>query len=236
MASVLVGVPIYDQLIPQALPGLILATQRHQYTLHTEVGSLLALMFNSLWCAALNQREKLQLTHFAMHHADIEAEPGWLDALIDEQRRVGADVLSVVVPIKDRRGLTSTGWQDPHSRVIRRFTMKEVAGLPQTFDAALAGRPNDWLVVNTGLWVCDFTRPWVEEACFSIVDAIVKNDRGRFCPKCLPEDWNFSGWCARQGLSVFATTRVKARHHGKAVYANDSTWGNWDTDRGDEAP
>jgi hypothetical protein len=234
MASVFVGVPIYDQLTPQALPGLILATERHAYNLQTECGSLLALMFNKLWCSALNQRRERGLTHFAMHHADIEAPPGWLDLLVEEQARVGADVLSAVVPIKDRRGLTSTGWQDRDSRIIRRFTMQEVAGFAETFDAAAAGRSGHWLVVNTGLWICDFTKPWVEKVCFSVLDAIVKDEEtDAFAAKCLPEDWNFSGWCARQGLRVCATTKIKLGHHGKTCYRNDSAWGEWQEDRGD---
>jgi hypothetical protein len=261
----------------------MLATQKHAFTLHMETGSLLALMFNRTWCAALNQRRSRQLTHFAMHHADVEAPPGWLDLLVEEQQRVHADVLSVVVPIKDNRGLTSTGWQDPETRVIRRFTMSEIAKLPPTFSAeqvaacglapatakpqadvggmlsrpelqqrGQAGRrresmapgesmapatlPNAVdLVVNTGLWICDFTRPWVEEVCFSIVDAVCRNEQGEFEAKCLPEDWNFSGWCAREGLRVFATSKVAVTHHGRAGYRNDHPWGEWQTDRGDKA-
>lgn len=234
MANVIVGLPVYDQLAPQALTGLILATQKHAYTLRVETGSLLALMFNRLWAGALNGR-KTGVTHFAMHHADIEAPPGWLDTLIDEMQRVEADVLSVVVPIKDGRGVSSTGYQNPKTRVINRFTMREIAGFPRTFNAADTGHADDWLVVNTGLWVCDFTRPWVEEVCFSIIDAIVKDADGGFTAKCLPEDWNFSGWCARNGLKVFATTKVAVGHHGRASYRNDSAWGDWQTDQGDAA-
>jgi hypothetical protein len=127
------------------------------------------------------------------------------------------------------------GYQDPETRIIRGFTMGEVFAFKPTFNKIGAGRPNDWLVVNTGLWICDFTRPWVEEVCFSVLDAVVKEEDGRFCPKCVPEDWNFSGWCARKGLKVFATTAVPVAHHGRASYRNDQTWGEWETDRGDKA-
>src|SRR5689334_16752230 len=125
MANVFIAVPHYDQLDPQSLEGLMLASAKHRYSVNTEGGSLLALMFNLLWCRALNQRAGRGWTHFAMHHSDIEAPAGWADTLVDEMERVGADVLSCVVPIKDNRGLTSTGWQDPHTRRIRRFTMAE---------------------------------------------------------------------------------------------------------------
>ena len=49
----------------------------------------------------------------------------------------------------------------------------------------------------------------------------------------LPEDWNFSGWCARKGLRVFATRKVSVGHHGTMCYTNDGPWGAWDTDQGD---
>jgi hypothetical protein len=41
--------------------------------------------------------------------------------------------------------------------------LTEVQRFPETFNNIGARRPHDWLVVNTGLWICDFTRPWVEE-------------------------------------------------------------------------
>jgi hypothetical protein len=232
--SVFLAVPHYASLVPQALAGLMLASRDgHLASINLEGGSLLGLVFNKLWCRALNERDK-GLTHFAMHHADVEAPPGWLDVLLEEQARVGADVLSVVVPIKDGRGLTSCGLRHPETGAIRRFTLKELQGLPPTFSASDTAHPHQWLMVNTGLWLCDFTRPWVEEVCFNIIDAIVR-EAGRFAPRALPEDWNFSGWCARKGLRVFATRAVKVGHHGTACFRNDSAWGDWDTDKGDFA-
>jgi hypothetical protein len=228
MANVFLAVPHYDQLAPQSLEGLILATAQHKYSINTEGGSLLALMFNKLWCRALNQR-KSGVTHFAMHHSDIAVPAGWLDTLLEEKERVGADVLSAVIPIKDLRGLTSTGWMDTQTGRITRLTMKEVYELPESFDA----RPGQWLMVNTGLWVCDLRAPWVEDVCFSIVDAIGHDAEGNFWPRCIPEDWNFSRWCAREGLRVFATRRVPVTHYGTSGYTNSRPWGEWQTDRGD---
>jgi hypothetical protein len=233
VSNVFIAVPHYQQLTPQALPGLILATQQHRYSINTEGGSLLALMFNKLWCKALNGRRE-GVTHFAMHHADIAAAPGWVDTLLDEKERVGADVLSVVIPIKDMRGLTSTGWQDPQTRIITRWTMREVLRFPETFDAAGVGKPDQWLMVNTGLWICDLRDPWVEEVCFNIVDATGYDTQGQFYPRCIPEDWNFSGWCARRGLRVFATRKVPVGHHGNVEFRNDRAWGEWDQDQGDQ--
>jgi hypothetical protein len=232
-ANVFIGVPHHDQIAPQALSGLFLATDQHHYSINTEGGSLLALMFNLLWCRALNQRPTRQLTHFAMHHSDIEAPPGWLDVLVHEMDNVGADILSAVIAIKDNRGLTSTGWQDPETKQIRRLTMYEAVDLPLTFDASSAPAPGHRLMVNTGLWVCDFTKPWVEEVCFNIADGIGKDKDGRFWPKAIPEDWGFSMWAADKGLKVCATRAVKVIHHGRAGYSNDIPWGSWPHDKGD---
>jgi hypothetical protein len=227
-----IALPHYGDLAPEALPGLTCPSRTSNVLLQLGGGSLLALVFNRLWTQALNERDK-GLTHFAMHHADIQAPPYWVDTLLEEQERVGADVLSVVIPIKDARGLTSTGTRDPDSGNITRLTMKEACALPETFSILDTTRPEHWLMINTGLWICDFTKPWVEEVCFSILDATKKREDGTFTAHALPEDWNFSGHCARKGLKVFATTKVKVSHHGRAGFTNDRPWGDWETDKGD---
>lgn len=230
--STFIALPHYGELTPESLPGLTMPSQRSRVILQLGHGSLLALVFNRLWCQALNDRQERRLTHFAMHHADVQAPPCWLDTLIDEQERAGADILSVSLPIKDGRGLSSTGIRRPDTGEIRRLTMKELHELPATFSAKDID-PSQWLMINTGLWVCDFTRPWVEEVCFSILDQTCRDGRGNFEARTLPEDWNFSGWAARQGLKVYATRIIPAVHHGRAAYPNDTVWGDWPTDRGD---
>jgi hypothetical protein len=234
VASVFLAMPHYDSLAPEAHDSVSQATARHRVYYARRGCSLLAHGFNSLLCAALNRRAELRLTHWYLHHADIGAEPGHLDIMVEEMRRTGADVLSAVVPIKDSRGLTSTGWRDPECKgPVRRFTMREIHALPETFDAAAAGRPDDYLMVNTGLLLLDFTRPWVEEICFTIRDAIVKGPDGQYYANTWPEDWAFSHWAQGRGLRVFATRKVKVRHVGRMAYVNDAVWGEWDTDRGD---
>jgi hypothetical protein len=230
--SIFLAVPHYGAIVPDALPSLCLPSVRHRVLLNTNCASLLAHNFNRLWCTALNERQDKCLTHFAMHHADIAAPAGWLDVLLEEMERVGADVISCIVPIKDARGLTSTGLQDPETGEITRFTMKQVLQLPETFDAAGLGSVHH-LMVNTGLWVCDFGEAWVEQVCFEIRDRITRGTAGRYIANALPEDWNFSAWCARQGLKVFATRKVPVSHHGTAVFKNDSGWGEWHSDQGD---
>lgn len=195
------------------------------FRLHNQT-SLLNHCFNNLWATALNMRQA-DLTHFAMIHSDIAPPMGWLDQLIEEQQRVGADILSAVVPIKDAHGLTSTavGMGDPWRR--RRLSMKEVYGLPETFNANDVGGP---LLVNTGLWVCDFTKPWVEDFHFECRDRIRRRSDGEFVSEVIPEDWLASQRWNELGLSVWATRKVLVRHDGEGAYENGHAWGLWDRD------
>ncbi len=202
---------------------------RHQvYDIRAQSASLLPLNFNNLWCQALNERPAM--THFCMMHSDVCPEDGWLDILLDEQRKSGADILSVVIPIKDERGLTSTGVMDWRTRQMRHLTVREALKLPPTFDAAEAGYPGQCLLMNTGLWVCDFTRPWVEQMYFRFEDRIVRRPDGRFEAQAVSEDWLFSIDAARMGLKVFATTAVKVKHQGNFQFPNFAPWGSLETD------
>src|SRR6266581_4635118 len=63
--------------------------------------AFLARNFNAAWCGALNTRSKYKWTHFCMIHADVLPHLDcWLDVLVLELERSGADLLSVVLPIK----------------------------------------------------------------------------------------------------------------------------------------
>jgi hypothetical protein len=230
--SIFVAVPHYGGgVVAEALPGLSFPSMKHRVHLRTNSVSLLAFNFNSLWCQALNDRRKNQTTHFAMHHSDIGAPPGWVDTLLEEMDRVGADVLSAIVPMKDGKGLTSTAWYNPQASSVRRITLKEAHRLPVTFDAA-ANPEYGELLINTGLWICQFKEQWVERVCFTIADRIVQADDGTFQPRVFSEDWHFSHWCNLEGLRVFATRILPVAHYGAASFRNDSPWGDWDTDRG----
>lgn len=195
--------------------------------------SLLANAFNGLWCAALNMRRDMPdefkgraITHFAMLHSDIAPACGWLKTLVDELDRCDADLCSVVVPIKSGDGITSTAISsDDPFRVERRLTIKEVGKLPETFDAEACGYPGRTLLANTGCWVCRFDRPWVEKVLFEIRDRIDFED-GKFVPKVLPEDWNFSRQVFDHGGKVICTRKVPVRHYGATAYTMERTTGN----------
>jgi hypothetical protein len=197
------------------------------------VSSLLPLAFNTLWVDALNKRQELGLTHFAMLHTDVAPQRDWLEVLLAEQRRCGVDVLSCVVPIKDERGLTSTAILN--NGVVMRLTMAEVMPLPHTFTREHVSRDGRAvLLINTGCWVCDFTKPWVEEMVFHFADTIVQLPDGTFQAQTMPEDWNFSIECAQRKVRVAATRVVSLGHmDGQTAYRNDHAWGTWQTDQGE---
>jgi Methyltransferase domain len=190
-------------------------------------GSLLAACFNCHWALALDMYEKGQIDHFAMQHADIAPEFGWLDMLAEELLTSGADLIAAVVPIKDSRGLTSTAVDDTGNPwLVRRLTTSQVAALPVTFGDAEAGGP---LLLNTGLWICKLG-PWAYEVCFRIQDAIQKAPDGNRKPRVQPEDWDFSRQLHARGLKLAATRRVNVRHYGDSFWASSDQWG-WDHDR-----
>lgn len=186
--------------------------------------SLLPMSFNALWCEALNERDR-GITHFAMMHDDLCVEDGWLETLLAEMEAHGADVVSAVIPLKDDRGLTSTGVFDAGNR-MRKLSLAEALALPRTFSAADAGYPGCCLLLNTGLWVCRFTEPWVEQVVFRLHDTIIQDSEGKFRPACVSEDWLFSVDCARLGLKTMATTAVKLKHQGVFDYPNFVAWGS----------
>ena len=190
--------------------------------------SLLGYAFNFLWADALNSRKTHGITHFLMIHADIVPIAGqaWLKTLLEEMEVMGADILSVVAPIKNTDGLTSTGirFGAPfHPWMVKRYTMKEIFELPETFT-------HPQLVVNTGMMLVDIRKPWVEKIFFHIKDDMIRHEDGNFEPIVFPEDWNFSEEAKALGAKVFATRKVRIEHHGAQIFPNDAPWGAMSTD------
>jgi hypothetical protein len=190
-------------------------------------GSLLAANFNASWCNALNLvHAGHELKYFAMMHDDIEPRDFWLDDLIAELEAKDLDVLGVASPIKDRKGLTSLAIDNDHGNTWRpkcRLTLREVAGLPETFTSEDVGGP---LLLNTGCWVCRFDPAWVKKVHFEINDRIVFNrTTNRYEAEVEPEDWYFSRLCHELGLRIGATRKIPLSHRGEMDFTN-LAWGN----------
>ncbi|MDE2100059.1 MAG: hypothetical protein KGL39_22585 [Patescibacteria group bacterium] len=215
--KVFLACPHYGPVEPESAFAVSSAARQKGVLTVSMGGSLLARGFNSLWCQALNTRAEHHWTHFVMIHADIDPEYGWLTKLLDEMDRVGADVISAVVPIKDMTGDSSTAVLDPVRKDVRRLNERDLEQLPATFDGSHF-RPDETLLVNTGLLAVRFDDPWVEHCWFEIVDRIEKLPDGTFEPRGMSEDWNFSQQCKALRKRVFATQIIGLKHIGRMAF------------------
>lgn len=228
---VFLGIPHRGTLTPGTLKAVLTAGKVCRLLPYERSCSLLTHNFNLLWCAALNRREAEGITHFVMLHDDIEPEPDWLDSLLEEYDASGADILAAVSPIKDRRGLTSTALFDPETKSISRLTVRQVAAIKRdTFDSFDVGQPEKLLLANTGLWICDIRKPWVDQACFRQLDRIIRDPDGMLRPSTLSEDWLFSLDAHARGQVVKCTKRIKLKHYGIAGYTSGGDWGEVEVD------
>ena len=211
-------------------------------------GSLLGMAFDIHWATALNlQAQGQRITRFAMLHSDVVPNDAWLDTLLADLDAAGADVMAAVVAIKDDRGVTSTAIDDPADDwdVLRRISTAELARLPVVFGAADCGYPDNFLLANTGCWVCDFTKPWRFHVNFNIRNRIVfktesgeliqhqafadpsfQPPKGEWVTQAASEDWEFSRKVGRLGGRVLCTKRVRTSHMGEIPWPNDQQWGD----------
>lgn len=201
-----------------------------------QCGSLLASNFNQLWCLALNlSHSGERVDYFAMLHDDVAPEDFWLDQLIDELESNRLDVLGVVVPIKDTRGMTSLALhRDGDDWMPKaRLSMHDVFELPETFTSDDLGSP---LLLNTGCWVAKWNQEWCRQVHFEINDRIVFNRAvNRYQAQTEPEDWQFSRQLHEIGrgpsdgvrpLRIGCTRKVKLVHQGEMEFTNERPWGS----------
>lgn len=194
-------------------------------------GSLLAHNFNALWCAALTMAHHGRSPkYFAMLHDDIGVEDGWLDRLIAELEAKDLDVLGVVAPIKDSRGITSIALhrEGDNWRPKCRLTMRDVYRLPATFTSDDLGAP---LLLNTGCWVCKFDVAWARQVWFTVNDRIAFNTAtNAYQAVNESEDWFFSRLLHEKGLRLGATRKLRLLHRGEMDFSNERPWGHHVTD------
>lgn len=225
---IVLGMPGYGKQTASAGRSLWHAVRdRKTVTTIYQQGSLLACNFNRLWCAALNMVHRGErVDYFAMLHDDIGCEDYWLDTLIDELEAKQLDVLGVVVPIKDPRGLTSIALhhEGDNWETDCRLTMHDVYQLPETFTSGdLGGLP---LLLNTGCWVCKWNQDWCRQVCFTINDRIIFDvPQNMYRAQVEPEDWYFSRLLNELGLKIGATRKVPVKHEGETEFPNTHPWG-----------
>ena len=247
--SVYIACPAYTGLSIETSKILLLSGKsKYNVIIQQQDFSVLCYNFNTMWFDMLNRRRQgEQISHFVMVHSDIklvESCRNWLDAFVDEiaLESVCADVLSVVVPLKDKRGLTSTGVFNVEKEiVVKRLTMRELVKLPVTFELqdvqGLFPELNTEvhkLVVNTGLMVVKIPEGkddcWCEHVFFHMKDYVLKvtdKETGlvQFSPQFISEDWMFSADVQRLGRVVKGTRVLQIEHVGKFGYPNYEVWG-----------
>jgi hypothetical protein len=231
--TALLGMPGYGPVTPGAARGFYRASKGLELRLLSADSSLLAQNMNILWCSALNHVHRGErLDYFAMLHSDIEPEDFWLDKLVAEMEAKELDVLGVVCPIKDQRGVTSTALARPDGdtwRVRCRLTMQEVYRLPETFTSEDVGHP---LLINTGCWVCRFDEQWAKKVHFTINDRLIYlADKKEYRVEVEPEDWFISRLFHELGLKVGCTRKVELGHRGQMVFGNTKPWGTNEFDK-----
>lgn len=225
---VILGMPGYGKQTAAAGRAFWKASARHAVDREYANGSLLACNFNKLWCRALNEAHQGRpFDYFAMLHDDIGAEDFWLDTLIDELEAKQLDVLGVVVPIKDTRGITSIALHHPGDNwnADCRLSMHDVFQLPETFTSDdLDGQE---ILLNTGCWVAKWDQEWCKKVHFEINDRIVF-DRCNNCyrPEVESEDWFFSRLMNEMQVKIGATRKVAVRHCGEIDFVNTAPWGS----------
>ena len=197
--------------------------------------------FNMHWTDAHNLYEQGEVTHFAMLHGDITPDPRvkWLDILLDVMDAKCASLVSAVSPIKDARGVTSSGIADLNDpwRPYRRFTVREIRHeLPEDFNNVIAGYPDRPLLHNTGLWVCDLRRPVFHAAkpdgqldlYFQFPTQATRDEDGRWRHRRESEDWLFSRELWERGVKdTWITSRINVQHDGFARWGTYSDWGSY---------
>lgn len=227
------GMPCTGQMTLGAAHGFHRCTRRreHNVKLLALSSSLACQNFNRLWCWTLNAAIKGRVDYFAMQHSDIEPPESWLDPLVDELEAKNLDVLGVVAPIKDTRGITSIAVAHSSGdtyRIRNRVTMDEVFRLPETFTSEDVGGP---LLLNTGLWICKFNMEWAPKVFFTVNDTIAIQKNGEYIALVEPEDWFASRLFHELGLKVGCTRKVEIWHRGDVAFGNAQPWGSDKFDR-----
>lgn len=192
--------------------------------------------FNHALAAALNMRRTAGVSHLAFLHADICPAVGWLDVLLEELERTGADTISAVAPFKSESGLTSIGVSTGDVFCPRRLTLKEVFQLPETFAAEDVERVLGFdgpLLPNTGCFLMNLRRPWVDAVTaagelawrFEFKHTVSRGSDGQFYAMGQDESFLLGEHMATVGAVAVATRKVALVHEGGGRWPNTRAWG-----------
>jgi hypothetical protein len=243
MSKVYLACPLYDGTVQfGAARGIWNSSRLHQVQIGTMKFSLIPLNCSTHWCIALNMRKDHDLKWFAMLHADVCPDLWWIDTLIAEAEKHGADMMSAGVPLKDDSGLMSMGVYKPggvfgdcHRLSLSQFlhpAFPDTFGIYECVEALghlpnemrVPGLPRESLLVNTGCMVVRIDKPWATKVWFSDLTAI-EEVNGQWTAVSMSEDWYFSRRVGQEGGKVMATRLVKVLHRGTTDFPSDKIWG-----------
>ncbi len=190
--------------------------------------------YDMVWCGAINQFNEGGATHFCRLDCDVvPTHHNWLGILVDELLKHDADIMTAVVPLKDDRGFTSTAIDDTgdlwNPRIL---TMTEVFDRHETFT-------DPDILVNTGLYLVDLSKPWVqarnEDGSLAVShhmrNKIIQRPDGKWEARMRSEDWEMSRDLRKVGAVKQYATRKVELYHEFPRYAN---WKVWGTQKRDE--
>lgn len=226
---VLVSMPHGGTCTLQSARSFYLARQsRCRIVAHADAASSAGLHnYNSLVCEALNRRDRGEVTHFAMIHADVQSlDSAWLDTLVAEMERTGCDVISAVVPIKAQTGdpptSTAVGLRSDPWRLARYIHVSDYNRLPATFGPADVCKSDDEiLLINIGMWLADVRRPfWDHFPGFQFLTMVRQDPTGQRSCVMASDDWLWSRWLDSVGADYRATFAVPLTHSGTACWIN----------------
>ena len=231
----LLALPNYGQPLDPRQDPRVLGAKRYvkDFDVRTLTSSFLTYCFNFLWCFALNG----DYSHFVLLHADIAPkQDNWLAMLIEVCDGAGADIMSVVVPLKTEDGLTSTALSrgDEYGD-FRRATLTELRELPATFGKRKVAELFGWearestLLVNTGCMVVNMRHKDKLAKMRFTTNNWIRRKSGKYVAVSEPEDWDWSRQAQQHGLQVWATKVIPVSHAG---YDSDRVWGR-EHDAGD---
>ncbi len=215
--KVFLGIPTHDGRVNQGVVNSIFSAGKMLSKTQIEFGSALTTNFNKLYCAALNQREN-GITHFCMLHEDVwPKEPRWLDKMMEIMKRVGADVLSSVISLKDSSGLTSTGIETKDRTSHNGFTAKKLS--LEECERRTPTFTDPGILLNTGLMLVDIQKSWSDKVWFQFTDSIAEKD-GHYFPVAVSEDYGFTRMCREYHANLYATREIPVMHMGNGAFLN----------------
>ncbi len=192
--------------------------------------------FNTLLAMCLNMRDKGLVTHMAMIHSDVAADPGWVDILAEEMCLKRVAVISACVMIKDPdddRTSTAIGVKGQEYEYGRYIRLRDEPFMPATFmtEDVCNEDGSEVLLINTGCMLIDLSWDFWETFVFQVKNRMLKDENGLRYAQFNPEDWLMSRELDAANIPYAATWRVKTRHIGSRNWENrPKEIGNGDVD------